>query len=61
MITGLLGSIGSALAYMAGKVMTRKVLVKVAIIGIDYLVKKSKPTWDDQLWKPLKEELEKEI
>jgi len=61
MIAGIFSGLGSAFAYMAGKLLTRKVLVKVAIIGIDYLVKKSKPTWDDQLWKPLREELEKEI
>lgn len=61
MVAGILSSLGSTLAYVAGKFFTRKVLVKVAIIGIDYLVKKSKPTWDDELWKPLREELEKEI
>lgn len=61
MIAGMLSGLGSALAYMVSKVFSKKVLIRVAIIGVDYLVKKSKPTWDDQLWKPLKEELEKEI
>ena len=61
MIAGILSALGSTLAFAAGRLFTRKVLVKIAIIGIDHLVSKSKQTWDDELWKPLKKELEKEI
>ena len=57
----VLGILGSTAAFIVGKIFTRKVLVRIAIIGVDHLVKKSEPTWDDKLWKPLKEELEKEI
>ncbi len=51
----------STFAFAIGKLFTRKVLIRVAIIGIDYLVKKSEPKWDDELWKPLRKELQKEI
>ncbi len=61
MITGILGTVASTLAFAVGKLFSRKVLIRIAIIGVDHLVKKSKPTWDDELWKPLREELEKEI
>lgn len=61
MVTLVLKYIASTLAFMAGKLFTLKVLVRIAIIGVDHIVKASKPTWDDKLWKPLKEELEKEI
>ncbi len=57
----MLKILGSTFALIVGKLFTRKVLIRLAIIGVDLLVKKSKPTWDDQLWKPLRAELEKEI
>lgn len=61
----VLGSVftvlGSTLALFVSKLFTKRVLIRVAIIGIDRLVKWSKPTWDDELWKPLREELEKEL
>ena len=61
MFTVILSTLGSAVASMIGRVFTKKLLIRIAIIGVDHLVKKSKQTWDDELWKPLRKELEKEI
>lgn len=61
MVAGILSALGSTLAFIVGRLFTRKVLIRIAIIGIDYLVNKSVQTWDNKLWKPLKVELEKEI
>ena len=57
----MLTALGTAAAFIVGKLFARKVLIKIAIIGIDHLVKVTKVTWDDELWKPLREELEKEL
>ena len=61
MLTGILSTLESAAAFVIGRLFTIKVLIRIAIIGIDHLVEKSKQTWDDELWKPLRIELEKEI
>ncbi len=61
MVARIFSALGSTLAFVVGRLFTRKVLIRLAIIGVDHLVEKSKPTWDDELWKPLRAELSKEI
>ena len=61
MFIKILSTLGSTVVSIISRLFTLKILIRIAIIGIDHLVKKSKQTWDDELWKPLRIELEKEI